>query len=52
MPDLWTFTARTKEQDALYQAQRLIARRRRRGEPVLESAERLAPLCEYLARSR
>jgi hypothetical protein len=49
-PDLWTFTARTKEQDELYLARRLIVQRRRRGEPVVETAERLAPLCRYEAR--
>src|SRR6266851_7387274 len=44
-PDLWTFTARTREQDALIEARELIRERRRRGESVNDTAERIAPLC-------
>ena len=51
-PDLWTFTARTREQDALVLARMLIRERRRRGEPVNETAERLAPLVMYRAQDR
>lgn len=51
-PDLWTLTTRTKEQDALLVATRLIADRRRRGQPVKETAERLVPLCMWEAQDR
>ncbi len=51
-PDLWTLTTRTQEQDALLVAVRLIAERRRRGQPVMETAERLARFCMWRARDR
>jgi hypothetical protein len=51
-PDLWTFTARTREQDALIEARELIRERRRRGESVNDTAERIAPLCMYRAEDR
>jgi len=44
-PDLWTVTARTKEQDALCIALRIISDRRRCGLPVRATAEEIAPLC-------
>lgn len=48
VPDLWTITARTREQDASYMARKSVRERLRRGEPVAPDVranpEMLAPL--------
>ncbi len=55
-PVLWTLTARTPEQDALFQARRFIARRRRNRETLHismrgpDGPQKLVPFIEYRAR--
>ena len=57
-PVLWTFTARTREQDVLFQARRSIARSRRDGSTLHKSMRgadgpaKLAPFCDWMARDR
>jgi hypothetical protein len=57
-PILWTLTARTREQDVLFQARCSIARARRTGSTLHNSMrgadgpEKLAPFCEWMACDR